>query len=480
MKKRALTLLLATTLLFTACSKPVQTSTEKTTYTFHTLQFEVESDLVVEQTPGTGFLDVYLDETQKSSLQMVCTSAHGFAMSTSQAKAFMYVLLQNEGTVNTEGEITETTIGGTAAWAQTANITITGTEQANYTVWLFVESDTIYIIMYVSPPADTAKYLPKIEDMINSMRFVEATAETYTSSFGVQFALKDEWRVVDEETTVWVIFNEQATASLEIITPLQGNPFDLSTEMLQKLADDIADSIEGDTIMQEINTVVINGRLTIEIVIHKAVNGVNYSKTTYWVISYEDTFCFVVYGGAWDAYDFHYADAEFVVNSLVFADMNIGERPSSLLEVNEATGEVTVHGMQFNLEESWQTEAVDEMVYVWFSQEKPGYAFVFAKPFALGAAFEEDRAALHAASFVQSVLGAGTVTSIAQSSINANDAWVAQLDITGADGNPAKATLWMFERDGYVYTYMYVAQPNIYDEYFPYAQRIMGTVEFIG
>ena len=466
MKKRVLALLLAVMLLFTACNCTAGT---KTTYTLYTLQFEVDNDFVVEETLEEGLVLVYLDETRESYLHITSTAASGFAMGTAQAKVLMQLIIQTEGIVNTESETTEFTVGGVNAWTMSASITKNGTEQADYTIWMFVESDTMYVILYVTPPASTAKYLPEAEAVVSSMRFVEALIPY--SSFGMHFEAGLKWEAVQEASFFAFVLREDPGVMLFLYIP---NNIEVGALNKQRAETDImslVDALGGQNSSFTVSDATVGEDAGYVARVNTEINGAE-TRITYWTWQREAYVYRCIYIAYSDMYDAYVEEAQAILDSVTYDESVPVAGTYTVNEdgVFESNGvRLTVGDFNFKPGDGY---------YTFYLPSNLGYVDFSSYPLG-GEILDAELAAYMASSMIGPNVDNKEIGTAQKTTINGYEVWVLQSTATRG-GETRKSTFWFFEQGGTMHMFVYITLSEDYETYLPEAQSLINTVEFTG
>ena len=467
--KKVLALLLAFTLLLTACGQTTGTNTEKATYTLHALQFEVEGEFVIKEFSDENYIEVYFDKTGESYFHVSYAAVSPTVPNSNlQLSPMMYSVLNGFGEISGTNEITETNIGGQTAWTITTRIIEGGTRETEYTMWSFVRNGTLYALLYVAPPESAEKHLPKVEAMVSSMRFVVPVVNY--SAFGMVFETTDEWEITQMADAVFIQHSQRRIqVSLGLPVIIDGDTFNrqsaedavngyIANNNGQASPLIVSETTVGECIAYMVQTNVAMGGRDLEI--------------TYWAWQREGgvyTCSLIAESGMHDDY---LEEVSGILNSITYdgapmfeARLTLGE--SNIFEEN---------GIRFDIR-NCEVEFYENECRIYMPNNAGD--IVFSRYPLAGDKIDKAFVSYIAEQIFNKDVYSFYMSGVRETTINGYTALVVETENKMYKESPgASAIIWVFEREDTFYLVYFITYSENYECYLPDAQSIINTIEF--
>ena len=136
----------------------------------------------------------------------------------------------------------------------------------------------------------------------------------------------------------------------------------------------------------------------------------------------------------------------------------------------------TVYGIQFEANESWKIFEMDGATAVFFNNSLMCY-FVFTDPEGIGAGTLSRKGVESVVAGFCETFGSNAVAgTISEVIVNEKKFWTVNVSST-LEGQQVEATVWLYGDDTAWYAFAFVAIPEDYETYLPYAQALLKSIK---
>ena len=294
--------------------------------------------------------------------------------------------------------------------------------------------------------------------------------ETTYTAYGLEFTVKEEWTIGEIERSVGVTLS--MSTYFVIYKPVTGT---LELPDAERYASNVLSVLEEGSSVQEINQTTVMGYPAYELHINEAVSGRDYAKTIYWLVCI-DGYVFVIFYTAplWN-FDECLPDALYILESMHVTESGVQAAPNVIL----GDGFVTAFGMRFTLADEYNTTEYAASFVVFLNEAPLRTTVEFFGRVYIGSETPESMADIIVSSMLNSLNITTAQRRIYNITINGQEAFVYEIDFEPTHPDYESMVFWVIEKDGYMYTVMYLTQEANDEAYLEIAWAMVESIEFV-